>query len=497
VQFNSLTFALFLLPALLSYYVAPRSYRWLPLLIASYLFYAATDALRIWILIGLTIFSYWLAPKIEHAKTPELRRGLLWTGLVPILTALVGFRCLGLLLPGSEMFSMPLGLSFFALRLASYLFDVFSKATNAERHVGTFSLYVAVFPELPAGPIDRAQALLPQLKSPSDFRYGQFTAGVKLFAWGLFKKIVIADRLRQFVSAAYDSTGAVDGAAYCLATLYFAFQIYCDFSGYSDMAIGLGEMFGLKFAKNFERPYLSGSISEFWTRWHISFSSWLRDYLFLPVMYKTGSALDGRLPGVISTDKLGYAVAVVTTMVLAGLWHGAALHYVAWGVVIAGYMVVSVLTKKPRARATKFLYGRKARGVHAAVKVATTFLLVNVSWVFFRANSLGDAVRILGSIPGGVVSYLSRILNGLAGARLAGPDLTAPLLLGQGGFNTLLAVLGVLLLLCVELLQQRGSVRELIGTYPVWIRWPLYVTLVLAIVVFRSRAGTKFIYAGF
>jgi alginate O-acetyltransferase complex protein AlgI len=497
VQFNSLTFAPFLLPVLLSYYFAPRPYRWLPLLIASYLFYAATDALHIGILIGLTLFSYWVARKLEEAKTAQLRRSLLWTGLVPILIALVGFRCLALFLPGSKLFSIPLGLSFFALRLASYLVDVFNNRANAERHVGTFSLYVAVFPELPAGPIDRAGALLPQLKSPSDFRYREFTSGVKLFAWGLFKKVVIADRLRLFVSAAYDSTGPVDGAAYCVATVLFAFQIYCDFSGYSDMAIGLGEMFGLKFAKNFDRPYLSRSVSEFWTRWHISFSSWLRDYVFLPLMYKAGRVLDGRMHRVVSVEKLGYAVAAITTMALAGLWHGAALHYVAWGVIVAVYMVVSVLTRKLRARLVRVLYGRKRRRVHDAVKVAMTFFLVNVSWVFFRANSLGDAVRILGSIPGGVVSYLSRILNGLAGGRLVGTDLAAPLLLGQGGFNALLAVVGLLLLLCVELLQQRGSVRQLIGAFPIWVRWPLYVTLVLAIIVFRAPAGTKFIYAGF
>jgi D-alanyl-lipoteichoic acid acyltransferase DltB (MBOAT superfamily) len=395
------------------------------------------------------------------------------------------------------LFSIPLGLSFFALRLASYLVDVSNNAANAERHVGRFSLYVAVFPELPAGPIDRARALLPQLNSPSDFRYRQLASGVKLFAWGLFKKVVIADRLRLFVNAAYDSTGFVDGAAYCVATLFFAFQIYCDFSGYSDMAIGLGEMFGLKFAKNFDRPYLSKSISEFWTRWHISFSSWLRDYVFLPLVYKTDRVLDGRLPYVISEEKLGYAVAAVTTMVLAGLWHGAAFHYVAWGVVIAVYMVVSVLTRKPRRRIARLLYGRRLRGVHDTVKVATTFFLVNLSWVFFRANSLGDAVRILGSTPRGVVSYLSRIFDGLAAGRLTGTDLTAPLSLGLGLFDTLPAVAGVLLLLCVEFLQRRGSVRELIGTFPIWVRWPLYVTLVLAIIVFRSPAGTKFIYAGF
>jgi len=182
VQFNSLTFALFLFPALLSYYLTPRRYRWLPLLIASYLFYAATDALHIWILIGLTLLSFWAALKIEHANTPELRRGLLWTGLAPILIALVGFRCVAPLFPGSALFAIPLGLSFFSLRLVGYLVDVSSKRAIAERRVGTFSLYVAVFPELPAGPIDRAQALLPQLNSPCQFRYTQFTSGAKLFA---------------------------------------------------------------------------------------------------------------------------------------------------------------------------------------------------------------------------------------------------------------------------------------------------------------------------
>ncbi len=497
MEFTSLTFVLFLLPALVSYYLTSRAYRWVPLLIASYLFCAATDMPHIGILIGLTLFSYWVALKMASATTLELRRRILWAGLTPILITLLSFRLIVPLLPCGALFAIPLGLSFFSLRLVGYLVDVSNGRTNAERHVGPLSLYVAVFPELPAGPIDRAQALLTQLELPPAFGYRQFTSGVKLFAWGLFEKLVIADRLRPFVSAAYDSRGAADGAAYLVATLFFSFQIYCDFSGYSNMAIGLGETFGLKFAKNFDRPYHSRSITEFWTRWHITFSSWLRDYVFLPLVYKVGRALDRLSVPVISGDELAYAVAAVTTMVLAGLWHGAAPHYVGWGVVLAGCMVLSVLTRKFRASIVRVLYGRKRRGLHDAMRVATTFLLVNISWVFFRANSLGDAFHILRSVPGGVVSYLARMLDGLAAHHVQGIGLAEPFVLDQGAFSAMIAVSLVLLLLCVERLQKRGSVRELIGTYPVFVRWPLYLTLVLMIIVFRSPAGQRFIYAGF
>jgi alginate O-acetyltransferase complex protein AlgI len=497
VQFNSLTFGLFLLPALVFYYVTPRPYRWVPLLVASYVFYAVTDSTGIAVLIGLTLSSYGIARALSQAKTPANRRRLLWLGLALILLALVGFRSLTALVPGPGAFAVPLGLSFFTLRLAGYLIDVARNTTGAERHLGAFSLYVAVFPELPAGPIERAGSLLPQLQTPADLRYERITSGVKLFAWGLLKKVVIADRLRLFVDAVYDAPGAFDGAAYAVATLFFAFQIYGDFSGYSDMAIGLGEMFGLRFAKNFDRPYSAKSIAEFWTRWHISFSSWLRDYVFLPLVYKTSRAVEGRLPRAISEEKLSYGVAAVTTMALCGAWHGATLNYVTWGVVVGAYMVSSVLTRKIRARIAKRLYGRQRRRLHDAVRIATTFLLVNVSWVFFRSNSLGDAAHMIASIPGGVVSYCLRAFSGLAAGSVAEAGLTAPFRLGQSGFDLLLAVAGVIVLLAVEWLQTRGSVREFVGACPLWVRWPLYVTLVLAIVVFRAPAGTKFIYAGF
>lgn len=497
MQFNSFAFALFLLPTLLIYYVTPRAYRWLPLLAASYLFYAASDARHIVILVGLTLSTYCVALKMHLAKTARLRLRLMWVGLGPIFITLMGFRCLPLAFPVSSLFALPLGLSFFSLRLASYLIDVHRGSASAERHFGAFSAYVGLFPELPAGPIDRAAVLLPQLRSPSGFRHEHFASGMKLFVWGLFKKLVIADRLRSFVDTVYDAPSGFDGAAYGVATLFFAFQIYCDFSGYSDMAIGLGEMFGLRFTKNFVRPYQSKSIAEFWTRWHITLSSWLRDYVFLPLFYKGGRALDGHLPRMISEDKVAYAIAVVSTMVMCGLWHGAGLTFITWGLVLAIFMVFSVITRKLRAKMAKLVYGGRLRGLHDAARVSTTFVLVNVAWVFFRANSLGDAGHIVASIPPGVWSYLCRILDGVRTGRVVGVGLAAPFSLGQSSIDILLALGSIALLLCVEWLQKRGSVREVIGKYPIWIRWPLYVTAVLAVAALRAPTSTKFIYAGF
>ena len=501
MSFNSLAFAAFMAVALAAYYAIPVRHRWWALLAASVAFYAASDPVHLPVLAALVAIAYVLGIAIERAGTRAARRALLAAGLAPLVVALAAFRGGAALGAGSAagiaFLAAPLGLSFFTLRLAAYLVDVFRRAAPAERHAGRFSLFAALFPELPSGPIERPAALLPQLRQPHALRYDAVVSGAQLFAWGLFKKIVVADRLRLFVAPVFDTPGAFDGAAYAVATVLFAVQIYCDFSGYSDMAIGIGETFGLRLARNFDHPYQAKTISEFWARWHISFSTWLRDYIFLPLVYSTGRLLE-RHPGLrLPEEKTAYAAASLSTMALCGLWHGAAWTYLAWGLTMGGFMVASVLTRRLRSRIARRVYAGRLRAARDPVRTLLTFALVCVSWIFFRANSMGDAVRILAAIPRGIAGYAALAWSAVATGTLTGAGLSAPFRLGQGTFDLVLVVAGLLLLGAVERYERQGSVRDAVRARTAWIRWPLYIAFVLAIVIFRAPAGAGFIYAGF
>jgi hypothetical protein len=277
----------------------------------------------------------------------------------------------------------------------------------------------------------------------------------------------------------------------------FAVQLYCDFSGYTDMAIGVGRMFGLRLAKNFDRPYGAKTIAEFWTRWHISFSTWLRDYIFLPLVYRSDRFLDGRLPKGIDATKTAYALASLTTMALCGLWHGASWNYLLWGQTLGVFMVGSVLTRKWRARVARRVYGGKRRALRDPARTAVTFCLVCVSWVFFRANSISDALHVFGAIPAGVGSYAMAVVRGVITGVPLDNQLVEPLLLGQTPFDLLVAIAAVSVLFFVERMQARGSVTVLVGARPAWVRWPLYAAFVFAMLVLRATGGTRFIYAGF
>lgn len=405
MPFHSLTFGAFVLAALAAYYAVPRRARWKALLTASAAYYLTADVRHAWIAAVLIGTSYVTALAAARSASPRTRRAVTWAGVLLIAGVLGVSRALGT--GSATSFAIPFGISFLALRLAGYLIDVHRGSVAAETHPGIFTLFAIVFPELPAGPIERAGALVPQLRQPAGFSYADFTSGVRLFTWGLFKKLVIADRLRAFVEAAYDAPQALDGASCAVATVLFAFQIYCDFSGYSDMAIGLGRMFGLRLSPNFDRPYGAKSIASFWSRWHMSLSSWLRDFVFLPLAFRTGRAIDGRLGSAWLENRVAYAVAAFATMAACGLWHGASWTFVAWGMSMAALMVTSVFTRPLRRRSARALGGRWLRPIRDASRVTLTFVLVSATWVFFRAGSVGDAVGILRAIPGGVIPRTS------------------------------------------------------------------------------------------
>ncbi len=242
---------------------------------------------------------------------------------------------------------LPIGISFFTFKIISYLIDVYYRRIEPETHLGIYALYVSFFPQLLAGPIERAARFIPQLKAPVHFDWERVASGMRLVVWGLFKKMVIADRLAFFVDEVFRHPEG-QGLQLLLAVYFYAFQIYCDFSGYSDIAVGITRVLGFESMKNFDFPYFARSITQFWSRWHISLSSWLRDYLFLPIAYAVMRRIRGEKLLAVKAETWGYFVGIFLTMLLGGLWHGASWTFVIWGGLYGVYQVFSYSGKRLR-----------------------------------------------------------------------------------------------------------------------------------------------------
>ncbi|MFD2718422.1 MBOAT family O-acyltransferase [Hymenobacter monticola] len=278
---------------------------------------------------------------------------------------------------------LPIGLSFHTFQAMSYTIEVYRGNYPAERHFGIYALYVMFYPQLVAGPIERPQNVLYQFHEKKSFNYDNVTSGLRLMAWGLFKKVVVADRLAFMVNEVYNKPNYFHGLPVIIATVFFAIQIYCDFSGYSDMALGTARVMGFELMKNFDRPYFSKSIGEFWRRWHISLSTWFKDYLYI--------SLGGNR---VSIPR-GYFNLFFVFMV-SGLWHGANWTFIAWGALHGFYQIFGRLTKD-----TRQLIIQKTRLSflnHSVITISTTFILVTFAWIFFRANTISDAFLIIRSM---------------------------------------------------------------------------------------------------
>jgi alginate O-acetyltransferase complex protein AlgI len=280
---------------------------------------------------------------------------------------------------------LPIGLSFHTFQSMSYTIEVYRGRQLAERNFGIYSLYVMFYPQLVAGPIERPQNLLHQFYEKHDFDYNRITSGLKLMLWGFFKKIVIADRLAIYVNAVYNNESHHNGSTLLLATIFFSFQIYCDFSGYSDIAIGAARVMGFKLMTNFNRPYFSRNIAEFWKRWHISLSTWFRDYLYI--------SLGGNR---VSFPRWYFNLFVV--FLISGLWHGANWVFVIWGALNGCYIIFGILTKSIRSKLDKRIGLNKVPKIWRFIQILTTFILTSFAWIFFRSNTLTDALHIIKKI---------------------------------------------------------------------------------------------------
>jgi alginate O-acetyltransferase complex protein AlgI len=401
--FCSPAFAAFFGIIFVTYWAMPwhRARVWL-LLAASFYFYASWNRMLALLIVASTTIDYFLARWLEALESPRSRRLLLLVSLVQNLGVLVYFKYANFFLeslrealaragvaaslPVLEVI-LPVGISFYTFEAINYVVDVYRRRAPAERSLPNFMLFILFFPHLVAGPIVRARDFLPQIRRPKRWDWARLQLGLQMFVMGLFKKVAIADRMVAFVDPVFAAPEKYGSGAVWIAVLAYAVQIYCDFSGYTDMALGAAHALGYKLARNFNAPYLSANVSEFWRRWHISLSSWLRDYLFVPL---GGSRSDGG-PW---RRRWRTARNLMVTMALGGLWHGAAWTFVTWGV-LHGLMLIGHRAFRAFCESRPRLAGLLRTLPGTLLRVAATFLSVCLAWVFFRAPTFGTAAEVL------------------------------------------------------------------------------------------------------
>jgi alginate O-acetyltransferase complex protein AlgI len=350
MPFNSLKYFLFLPIVYLIFCFAGERARWFVLLAASLMFYAALKVpylLAVLLLVAMATYCFgiWL----DQAGSAKKKRVILWSGVATNVFILVGMKYLPFLSENLKALStmllldakiqpikafVSIGVSYYVFQSISYLFDIYLEIEKPERHLGFFTLYLAFFPKLLQGPIERSSDLIPQLKQKYEFNYDNMRFGMLLFMWGLFKKVVIADRLGLYVDTVYDNVKAFTGLPLLFATYTYAFQIYMDFSGYTDMALGSARLFNINLTQNFNSPYLATSVADFWRRWHISFSSWILDYIFKPLQMQWRN-----------WKNWGTSTAIFVAFIISGIWHGASWGFIIWGGLHGLYMACSIFYK--------------------------------------------------------------------------------------------------------------------------------------------------------
>lgn len=412
MSFLTLEFFYLTLITTAGWYIFPPRYRWTVLLTAGYYFYYSWAPWYTLLLAVPTILVFYAGKYIAKGKRSLL---LFAGGLTAGAGALIFYKIGGLFMDSlgkggsSAAWIIPAGLSFFSFRLISYLTDVRNGVAEPESHFGHFALYVSFFPQLLAGPIERVSDFMPQLKKKISFDIDNVVAGTQLFAWGMFKKLVVSERLMPFVNRMFDDPEG-KGLGLLFGAWFYYFVIYCDFSGYTDMAVGAAKVMGIKSVENFNYPYLSRSITQFWNRWHISLSTWLRDYLFLPISYAVMKKIDsGKLLN-IKVETWSYVTGMSITMLLGGLWHGARWTFIAWGALHGIFLAVSFMTRKRRKKLVKKTGLKKYTRVHHAWNIVFTFNMITLSWIFFHAKTMKQAVNYLANmdlfIPASGVSHI-------------------------------------------------------------------------------------------
>lgn len=401
--FNSLSFAAFLPLVFAAYWLLSKKdvkYQNFLLLVCSYFFYACWDWRFLFLLVFSTGLDYFTGIKMFEAKTEGLKKLWFWLSISINLGFLGVFKyynffaeSMAALLEGFGLHPsfwvleviLPVGISFYTFHGLSYVIDIYKGRIEPEKNVVTYSLFVSYFPLLVAGPIERATHLLPQIKRKRHFDYDKAIDGVYQIIWGLFKKVVIADSCARYANDIFSHQGEMNSVSLALGALYFTFQIYGDFSGYSDIALGTSKLFGIDLLRNFNYPYFSRDIAEFWRRWHISLSTWFRDYLYIPL----GGSKGGMWMKIRNTFLI---------FLVSGFWHGANWTFIIWGGLNALYFLPLLVTNNNRNHLGIVAQGKSFPSVREAFSIAVTFILTVFAWIFFRANTVGEAISYIKGI---------------------------------------------------------------------------------------------------
>jgi len=436
------------------------------------------------LILGFTIvIDYFAGIYIEHA-VGKRRKLFLIASLIANIGVLAVFKYynflnqnLSLLMHGFGYTNpipyleilLPIGLSFHTFQAMSYTIEVYFGRQKAERHFGIYSLYVMFYPQLVAGPIERPQNLLHQFREKYEYNYNRVTSGLRLMAWGLFKKVVIADRLSVIVDTVYNNPQQFNSLGLIIATVFFSFQIFCDFSGYSDMAIGAARIMGFKLMTNFNQPYNSQNIHEFWKRWHISLSSWFKDYLYI--------SLGGNR---VTIPR--WCLNLFIVFLISGLWHGANWTFVIWGALHGFYLVFAIISKGLREKINSLFHLNQI----PLLSIIITFILVAFAWIFFRANSLQSAFYIATNVFTGIPDVFNKLLN----------HQTIIDDFGVTETNLLYCIALILFLQLIHYLQ-RKNVYALFRQQPNYVRWAVYYIMVLAILFLGVFENRQFIYFQF
>jgi len=433
------------------------------------------------LIIITTLISYATAIQIYKTKNKKRKKLLLIFSIIINLGILFTFKyfnffseALKILLqnfsikldPITLKLVIPIGISFYTFQTLSYTIDVYRGNFKPEKHPGIFAVYISFFPQLVAGPIERAKNLLPQFFEKHYFDYKKATDGLKLMLWGFFKKIVIADRLAMIVNTIYENPSGYNSIALITATIFFAFQIYCDFSGYSDIAIGAAQVMGFNLMDNFKRPYFSRSINEFWKRWHISLSTWFKDYVYIPL-------------GGNKVNKIRRYFNLLTVFLISGLWHGAKWTFVIWGLLHGLYLILELILKPIKNKIMEFMRLTKLPKLMAFMEICFTFILINIAWIFFRANNLPDAIYIIKNI----FTEMNFNINGIN--------------IGVGWTELIMAIGVILFMEFIHLIEEHKSIREFLDSKPKALRWSIYLIIIYMILIFGVFEKSEFIYFQF
>ena len=468
--YNSFSF-LILFPILfLLYYLIPvKQLKWRNgyLLLVSYLLYANWRPVYALLLLGITLVTYLFARWIEDRKqSVKTAVGGAILSLLPLLMfkyynfindsvfELLAFWGLKFQLPGLN-WAIPMGISFFTFQALGYMLDVYHKRIEAEKNFMTYALFVSFFPSIVAGPINKASLVIPQLKTIRPyFDYGKAVEGLKMLLWGMFMKVVVADRVALYVDTVFPNYMNYTGVTCFVASILYTIQIYADFAGYSLMVIGVGKTLGFELTENFRRPYFAVSVTDFWRRWHISLSTWLKDYVYIPL-------------GGSRCSKLRNYWNIFVTFLVSGIWHGANWTFIVWGIWHGVFQIIEKAIGQQKCE-----YGRFGK----SVKILITFLLVNFAWIFFRMPSLGDAIGMI-----------MRIF-----------DTSLPFTLFYDGMTMMFfTTLGLLLLLFKDVMDEFFPIQMERLSQNVFLRWCGYILITAVILVAGALGSDQFIYASF